>query len=95
MAASKKKLPIESDTHETLSPAPGRDQAETAPSLEDVSQDMRADAPDSPARALQAKLEESINEEKPAKPLYDTGRILASASGITAILGVFFFSGIW
>ncbi|MEM5516968.1 hypothetical protein WNY37_08395 [Henriciella sp. AS95] len=49
----------------------------------------------SPARVLQEQLHESISSEKQRAPAMDIGRVLAASSGITAIMGVFFFSGLW
>lgn len=95
MSATKKKHSTETEPQEDLSPARRSDEIAPAPSLEDVSEETRADAPGSPARELQAKLENSINEKRSGKRVLDTGRVLASASGITALLGFFVFSGIW
>jgi hypothetical protein len=51
---------------------------------------------DSPARSLQTHLETSLTGRKTRRSrVMDIGRVLASASGITLILGVFVFSGIW
>ena len=67
------------------------DNAERAVNLADHD----APAAESPARALQEHLEQSISGEKKVSSVYDMGRILAASSGITAILGVFIFSGLW
>ena len=57
------------------------------------------EAPASPARELQDELHERLEEKMSAGPrqgrVMDLGRILAASSGITMILGVFIFSGIW
>lgn len=66
-----------------------------APPVEDVSGHMAAAPSASPARELQERLEQSVHQEPPTGRVIDLGRVLASASGITAILGVFFFSGLW
>lgn len=49
----------------------------------------------SPARSLQAQLESRLSTPVRRDRIMDIGRVLASASGITLILGVFIISGIW
>lgn len=49
----------------------------------------------SPARELQEQLHDKISSDRKVSSVYDMGRILAASSGITALLGVFFFFGIW
>ncbi|MEQ9315680.1 MAG: hypothetical protein RLN72_07495, partial [Henriciella sp.] len=49
----------------------------------------------SPARELQEQLHNRVSGGGKVSSVYDMGRILAASSGITAILGVFFFFGIW
>ena len=72
-----------------------QDQTPAPASLEDVADKPDVEAADSPARAMQQLLEQSMQPEPQHTRLMDTGRILASASGITMLLGVFIFSGIW
>ena len=67
---------------------------ETAP-LEDASGREDLEATESPARAMQAQLEQSIQSGKRRERIMDIGRVLASASGLTTLLGIFFYYGIW
>ena len=68
---------------------------EAMPSLREAGETHAEEAGSSPARELQEHLEQTIAAPAPKRQIMDTGRVLASASGITANLGVFIFSGIW
>lgn len=89
MAAVKK-----SDTR-SIDPEPREADAERSARLKDVSNQRDLEGTDSPARRMQADLQDSISEEpQPSSPM-SIGRVLAVSSGITTLLGVFIFSGIW
>ncbi|WP_084417777.1 hypothetical protein [Henriciella litoralis] len=68
---------------------------DAAPSLREAGETHSEEVSSSPARELQEHLEQKIAAPSPKRQIMDMGRVLASASGITAILGVFIFSGIW
>ena len=63
--------------------------------LEDVSERRGVDGPESPARQMQTELQNSISAQSRRDRRADLGRVLATCSGITTLLGVFIFSGIW
>jgi len=63
--------------------------------VQDVSEAGHVEAAESPARSMQEHLQRSIENPAPRTRILDTGRVLAAASGITTLLGVFFFYGIW
>ena len=63
--------------------------------VQDVADTENVEATESPARSMQERLQQSIQTPAPRTRLMDTGRVLAAASGITTLLGVFFFYGIW
>ena len=88
--------PKEHPTHPAAAPQAGDSPAASVrPGLGEVRGDEYEGAADSPARSLQAHLETSLVAPSTKARILDIGRILASASGITLILGVFVFSGIW
>ncbi len=49
----------------------------------------------SPARRMQADLQASISKHSRASRRVSIGCVLALSSGITTLLGVFIFTGIW
>ena len=66
-----------------------------APPLEDVSDRPDIEAAESPVRTMQAQLLQSMQSDGRRGRIMDVGRVLASASGITALLGIFVYYGIW
>lgn len=88
--------PKEHSTHQAVTPRKDDAPAATAkPELGEARGDEHDTAADSPARSLQAHLETSLSSPSTKSRVMDIGRVLASASGITLILGVFVFYGIW
>ncbi|WP_018146750.1 hypothetical protein [Henriciella marina] len=64
------------------------------PRPQDASAGTHNSAGGSPARALQDDLETRLKQKADRHWISDMGRVLASASGITMILGIFLFGGI-
>lgn len=89
MSAIKKSDHHEPETNET--PPAGPDAAP----LEEVSGRPDVEASESPARTMQEKLVRSMEAYQKRERIVDIGRVLVSASGITTLLGIFFFYGIW
>ena len=89
MSAIKKPDHHEPETYET--PATDTDTA----GLEEVSARPDVEAAESPARAMQENLARSMEAHHRRERIKDIGRVLASASGITTLLGIFFLYGIW
>lgn len=70
-------------------------EAETSPvSFADAQSSPDAEPVESPARTLQQRLHDALHIEDRRELMWDVGRVLASASGITTLLGVFFYYGI-
>ena len=74
---------------------PDAEEPETGAALEDVSEATDVEASESPARTMQDRLHRSLSDQPRSGSVMDIGRVLAAASGITLILGVFIFNGIW
>lgn len=73
---------------------PERETPASAAQLEDVSAATDIESAESPARAMQDHLHRSIQTPSRSSSVMDIGRVLAAASGITLILGVFIINGI-
>ena len=69
--------------------------AESPVALENAQASQGAGPVESPARTLQQRLHDALHVEDRRELMWDVGRVLASASGITTLLGVFFYYGIW
>lgn len=89
MSAIKKSQEHAPEQAEELKPDP-----EAAP-LEDVEDRPDVEAAESPARLMQAQLLQSMQSDGRRGRIMDVGRVLASASGITTLLGIFIYYGIW
>lgn len=95
MSAKRKTAPTELQTIATPASEAEKQAAEAKAVLADASASEGVAPTPSPARELQEQLQSRVSGGGKVSSVYDMGRILAASSGITAILGVFFFFGIW
>ncbi|MGB3627250.1 MAG: hypothetical protein WA989_15565 [Henriciella sp.] len=95
MSAERKINPQDLQTIATPAGEAEQQAAEARTNVADANERERVEPAPSPARKLQEQLHKTISGENKVSSVYDMGRILAASSGITAILGVFFFLGIW